>query len=87
MQAYAPLYPHPRQEQWYFILADTASNGIFSLSAHTLLEAEAAGLKQRQSQRALPAPSDGAEGAGMRKRASKGSLGDLSRAGALHSPP
>ncbi|KAK9831724.1 hypothetical protein WJX74_007311 [Apatococcus lobatus] len=82
VQAYAPHYPHPRQEQWYFILADTANNAIFSLSAHTLLEAEAAGLRQRQHQLALPAPSDSGEGTGLRKRASKGSLGDLSRADA-----
>ena len=81
VQAYAPLYPHPRQEQWYFILADTANNAIFSLSVHTLLEAEAAGLKQRQNQLALAAPPDGGDGGGLRQRSNKGSLGDLSRAG------
>lgn len=84
VQAYAPLYPHQRQEQWIFILADASNNAIFTWSLHTLLEAESAGLKQQQSQLSLEQPENNG---GLRKRASKGSSGDLSRAGDLTWPP
>ncbi len=74
VQAYAPLYPHQRQEQWYFILADASNNAIFAMAPHTLLDAEAAGLKQQQSQLSLPETENNG---GLRKRA----FGDLSRSG------
>ena len=41
MLAYAPHYPVPRQEYWYFILAETAENGVVGWARVSLMEAEA----------------------------------------------
>ena len=41
MLAYAPHYPVPRQEYWYFILADPAVNGVLGWARVSLMEAEA----------------------------------------------
>lgn len=44
VQAFAPLFPGPRQERWYFCLADTPRNATFAVQPESLLAAEAAGV-------------------------------------------
>ncbi len=42
--AYAPLFPHPKEEKWNFIVADTANNTVFNRQEVSLIEAEAVGI-------------------------------------------
>mmetsp|Transcript_15025 Transcript_15025/g.42165 ORF Transcript_15025/g.42165 Transcript_15025/m.42165 type:complete len:747 (+) Transcript_15025:116-2356(+) len=49
VEAYAPHYPNPRQEQWYFLLCDSQSNILISHCSATLLEAENAGAKKPEN--------------------------------------
>lgn len=44
MQAFAPLFPGPRQERWHFLLADTPKNALVALGSESLLAAEACGV-------------------------------------------
>ena len=44
MLAYAPLFPHPKEEKWNFIVADTANNTVFNRQDISLIEAEAVGI-------------------------------------------
>ncbi len=44
MLAYAPLFPHPKEEKWNFIVADTANNTVFNRQEVSLIEAEAVGI-------------------------------------------
>ena len=41
MLAYAPHYPVPRQEYWYFVLAEPAENAVLGMARVSLMEAEA----------------------------------------------
>ena len=44
MLAYAPLFPHPKEEKWNFIVADAAKNTVYSRQEVSLIEAEAVGI-------------------------------------------
>ena len=44
MLAYAPLFPHPKEEKWNFIVADTANNTVYNRQEISLIEAEAVGI-------------------------------------------
>lgn len=44
MLAYAPLFPHPKEEKWNFIVADAANNTVYSRQEVSLIEAEAVGI-------------------------------------------
>ena len=44
MLAYAPLFPHPKEEKWTFIVADAANNTVFNRQEIALIEAEAGGI-------------------------------------------
>lgn len=44
MLAYAPLFPHPKEEKWNFIVADTANNTVYNRQEVSLIEAEAVGI-------------------------------------------
>ena len=44
MLAYAPLFPHPKEEKWTFIVADAANNTVFNRQEIALIEAEATGI-------------------------------------------
>lgn len=46
VQAYAPGFPFPKEENWYFVLADPTANAVMSFTKVSLLEAEAAGAAQ-----------------------------------------
>jgi len=48
--AYAPHYPVPRQEYWYFVLADTAENAVLGMARVSLMEAEAMAAEEVDSQ-------------------------------------
>ncbi|RMZ57290.1 hypothetical protein APUTEX25_004124 [Auxenochlorella protothecoides] len=43
--AYAPQYPFPKEEAWYFILGDTSANAAMCLIRASLVAAEAAGAR------------------------------------------
>lgn len=43
--AYAPRYPLPKEEGWYFVLADPAANASMSVTKQNLLQAEAIGAR------------------------------------------
>lgn len=45
LQAYAPQYPFPKEEAWYFILGDTSANAAMCLIRASLVAAEAAGAR------------------------------------------
>ena len=42
--AYAPLFPHPREEKWNFVVADAANNTVYTRQEASLIEAEAVGI-------------------------------------------
>lgn len=44
-QAFAPLYPHPKEEQWWFVLGEPGANHLLSITAgpQRLRDAERAG--------------------------------------------
>ena len=42
--AYAPLFPHPREEKWNFVVADAANNTVYTRQEVSLIEAEAVGV-------------------------------------------
>ena len=42
--AYAPLFPHPREEKWNFVVADAANNTVYTRQEVSLIEAEAVGI-------------------------------------------
>ena len=44
MLAYAPLFPHPREEKWNFVVADAAANTVYARQEVSLIEAEAVGI-------------------------------------------
>lgn len=44
MLAYAPLFPHPKEEKWHFIVADATNNTVYTRQEVSLIEAEAAGI-------------------------------------------
>ena len=44
MLAYAPLFPHPKEEKWNFIVADAPNNTVYSRQEVSLIEAEAVGI-------------------------------------------
>ena len=44
MLAYAPLFPHPREEKWNFVVADAANNTVYTRQEVSLIEAEAVGV-------------------------------------------
>jgi len=46
VEAYAPHYPIPREEKWYFLLADVPQNILMSNSGTGLVKAESAGAAQ-----------------------------------------
>ena len=48
-QAYAPLYPATKEEQWYFVLGDTPNNAVLGITRKSLLQAEAIGAKYAQN--------------------------------------
>lgn len=60
MLAYAPHYPVPRQEYWYFVLAEPAENAVLGMARVSLMEAEALAAEEADSQRAKP-PKAGAK--------------------------
>uniref|UniRef100_A0A061RGL9 Translocation protein SEC63 n=1 Tax=Tetraselmis sp. GSL018 TaxID=582737 RepID=A0A061RGL9_9CHLO len=43
VEAYAPHYPQPREEKWYFLLCDASHNLLMANACESLLEAESAG--------------------------------------------
>ena len=55
MLAYAPHYPVPRQEYWYFVLAEIAENAVLGMARVSLMEAEALAAQEAESQLAKPA--------------------------------
>jgi len=42
--AYAPLFPHPKEEKWNFIVADANNNIVYNRQEVSLIEAEAASI-------------------------------------------
>ncbi len=48
-QAYAPLYPVPKEEQWYFVLGEPQNNAVLATTRKSLLQAEAIGAKYAQN--------------------------------------
>lgn len=44
-RAYAPRYPFPREENWFFIVADVANNALMGWTRQPLLQAEAIGAR------------------------------------------
>ena len=53
MLAYAPHFPVPRQEYWYFVLAEPAENAVLGMARVSLMEAEALAAAP-ESQQAKP---------------------------------
>lgn len=43
VEAYAPCYPIPREEKWYFLLCDTPHNVLLAHANAMLMEAEKEG--------------------------------------------
>lgn len=43
--AYAPQYPVPKEERWFFVLADPATNATLGITQANLLQAEAIGAR------------------------------------------
>ena len=63
MLAFAPHYPLPREEMWFFVLADPADNGVLGITRVSLLEAEFIQAQQEEAAApALTAAADGADG-------------------------
>ncbi|KAK9829144.1 hypothetical protein WJX72_004149 [[Myrmecia] bisecta] len=48
VQAFAPHFPHPKPEKWWFVLADMPNNEVHAFVSATLLEAEAVGAAKAQ---------------------------------------
>ncbi|KAG7672402.1 hypothetical protein Ndes2526B_g09086 [Nannochloris sp. 'desiccata'] len=45
IRAYAPNFPFPRDEHWFFLLGDPSNNALLAWTRVSLLEAEAAGAR------------------------------------------
>ncbi|PSC67006.1 dnaJ ERDJ2A, partial [Micractinium conductrix] len=43
--AYAPRFPAPKEESWYFLVADPATNAALAITKQNLLQAEAIGAR------------------------------------------
>lgn len=48
-QAFAPHWPAPKEEQWYFVLGDPGANAALCMTRKSLLQAEAIGAKYAQN--------------------------------------
>mmetsp|Transcript_12528 Transcript_12528/g.37597 ORF Transcript_12528/g.37597 Transcript_12528/m.37597 type:complete len:727 (-) Transcript_12528:1258-3438(-) len=79
---FAPHYPHPREEKWFFFVGDPASGDLLSAPAHvSLLEAEYRGAEaSRKAQQAdtsagSTADSGPSSGALVRSKSKEGKAG------------
>eukprot|EP00197_Chlamydomonas_leiostraca_P010453 CAMPEP_0202862194 /NCGR_PEP_ID=MMETSP1391-20130828/3321_1 /ASSEMBLY_ACC=CAM_ASM_000867 /TAXON_ID=1034604 /ORGANISM="Chlamydomonas leiostraca, Strain SAG 11-49" /LENGTH=714 /DNA_ID=CAMNT_0049541695 /DNA_START=168 /DNA_END=2313 /DNA_ORIENTATION=+ len=61
VRAFAPLFPLPRDENWYVILADPATNSVLSATKVNLLEAERVGFERPEVVEEWAAAQAGAE--------------------------
>lgn len=54
VEAFAPSYPFPREERWYFLLCEASKNLLMAHDVAVLLEAEKAGAAQPELANGLP---------------------------------
>eukprot|EP00873_Tetraselmis_striata_P025823 jgi/Tetstr1/446087/TSEL_033688.t1 len=82
VEAFAPSYPFPREERWYFLLCEASKNLLMAHDVAVLLEAEKAGAAQPELANGLPeAPAKAIEAAPMAAGSSQAEQSDIEEDG------